>query len=210
MGPPTSSSATSPSTRSTRSCTATSPRSCSTVVVATRDLPTAETFARELPGRTQVRINAMTERKYYEELSQSNQVFQTAAVFIASIMAVGGMFGLMNTMFAAVSQRIKDIGVLRIVGYGRWQILASFLLESLLLAAVGGTLGILIGYLANGTEQTSFVSSGQGAGKTVVFAMIVNRAVLQTAIGFTLAMGVLGGLLPALSAMRQKPLEALR
>jgi putative ABC transport system permease protein len=64
--------------------------------------------------------------------------------------------------------------------------------------------------LVNGAEQTSFVSSGQGAGKTVVFTMIVNRTVLQMALGFTLAMGILGGLLPALSAMRQKPLEALR
>lgn len=180
------------------------------VVVTTKDAGTAEAFAKDLQNRTQVRINALPERKYYEEMSKTNQMFQAAAVFIASIMAVGGMFGLMNTMFAAVSQRIKDIGVLRIVGYGRWQILASFLLESLLLAAIGGALGVLIGYLVNGAEQTSFVSGGQGAGKTVVFTMIVDRTVLQTAIGFTLAMGVLGGLLPALSAMRLKPLDALR
>lgn len=180
------------------------------IVVTTKDANVAEKFAKGLQDRTQVRINALPERKYYEEMSKSNQVFQSAAMFIAIIMAVGGMFGLMNTMFAAVSQRVKDIGVLRIVGYSRWQILISFLLESLLLAAVGGVLGLLLGYVVNGTEQTSIVSGGQGSGKTVVFKMIVDRNVLIMAVQFTLTMGVLGGLLPALSAMRQKPLEALR
>jgi ABC-type antimicrobial peptide transport system permease subunit len=100
--------------------------------------------------------------------------------------------------------------VLRIIGYSRWQILISFLLESLLLAVVGGALGVLLGYAVHGAEQTSFVSGGQGTGKTVVFKMIVDEGVLQTAATFTLVMGLLGGLVPALSAMRQKPLEALR
>ncbi len=89
------------------------------VVVTTRDAATADTLARELQERTQIRINAMPERKYYEEMSKSIQIFLGAAIFVAIIMAVGGMAGLMNTMFAAVSQRSKDIGVLRILGYGR-------------------------------------------------------------------------------------------
>jgi ABC-type antimicrobial peptide transport system permease subunit len=116
----------------------------------------------------------------------------------------------MNTMFAAVSQRIKDIGVLRIVGYKRWQILGSFLIESMLLAIFGGGLGMLIGYLCNGMEQVGFMSAGQGGGKTIVFTMKVNWDVLKMGIGFTLVMGVLGGFLPSLAAMRQRPLEALR
>ncbi len=180
------------------------------VVVTTKDLATAEEFAKDLQSRTQVRINALTERKYYEEMSKSTNMFLWAAVFIAIIMAFGGLFGLMNTMFAAVSQRIKDIGVLRILGYKRWQILLSFLLESLLLALVGGTVGVLIGFAVNGVEQTGFMSTGQGGGKTVVFKMLVNQFVLLLAAGFTLAMGILGGLLPALSAMRLRPLESLR
>lgn len=182
-----------------------------TVVVTTRDLPTAEAFARELQDRVKmIRINTVTERKYYEELSKSNKMFEAAALFISVVFGLGAMFGLMTVMFAAVSQRIKDIGVLRILGYARWQILVSFLLESLLLALVGGGLGLLLGLAINGKEQTSFVSSGQGAGKTVVFTMIVNSTVLMYAAGFTLVMGVLGGLLPALSAMRLKVLDALR
>lgn len=181
------------------------------IVMTTPDIKTAEQFAVDLQNRVhQLRISAMTERKYYEEMSKNNQMFQGAALFIACIMAVGGMFGLMNTMFAAVSQRIKDIGVLRILGYNRWQILISFLLESLLLAVLGGTLGFFAGYLFNGVEQISYATSGQGGGKTVVFSMVVNQAVLLWAVAFTLGMGVLGGILPAWTAMRQRPLESLR
>jgi ABC-type antimicrobial peptide transport system permease subunit len=182
------------------------------IVVTTKDLPTAEKLAKELQSRVgQLKINAMTERKYYEEMAKSTDMFMVSATFIAIIMAVGGMFGLMNTMFAAVSQRIKDIGVLRILGFQRWQILHSFLLESLLLAVLGGALGLGLGWLVNGAEQTGYVSSGQGGGgKTVVFKMIVNTVVIQMAVGFTLFMGLIGGLLPSLTAMRLKVLDAVR
>ena len=79
-------------------------------------------------------------------------------------MAIGGVFGVMNTMFAAISQRIKDIGVLRILGFARWQVLASFFLEALILALVGGALGLALGSVSNGWTASSIVSSGQGGG----------------------------------------------
>jgi len=181
------------------------------VVVQTPNAATAQKFSEVLQDRQKdIRVNVLPERRYYEAMSESNQMFQVAALFIAIIMAIGGMFGLMNTMFAAVSQRIKDIGVLRIVGFRRWQILASFMLESLLLAIIGGGLGIAIGYLVNGIEQVGFMSAGQGGGKTVVFNMLVNKQVIITAAVFTLVMGLFGGFLPAFAAMRQRPLEALR
>lgn len=181
------------------------------IVVTTKDLPTAEKFTREIQDRVkEVRIHAMTERKYYEEMSKSNLMFEKAALFISFIFGLGAMFGLMTVMFAAVSQRIKDLGVLRILGYSRLQILICFLLESLLLAIVGGGLGLLAGLGLHGIEQTSFVSSGQGGGKTVVLNMTVNFTVISYAVGFIVMMGLLGGLLPALSAMRLKVLDAVR
>jgi ABC-type lipoprotein release transport system permease subunit len=181
------------------------------VVVQTKNAQDAEKFAKELQNRQKdVRVNVMPERRYYEEMSKTNQMFAGAAVFIAIIMAIGGMFGLMNTMFAAVSQRIKDIGVLRIVGYKRWQILGSFLIESMLLAVLGGGIGILVGLCFNDIEQVGFMSAGQGGGKTIVFTMKVSWDVLKMGIGFTVVMGLLGGFLPSLAAMRQRPLEALR
>jgi ABC-type lipoprotein release transport system permease subunit len=180
------------------------------VVIATPNARTAQLVAEAIRGDESVRVNAMTERKYYEEMSKGNAAFMFAALFIAAIMGVGGMFGLMNTMFAAVSQRLNDIGVLRVMGYTRVQVLLSFLLESLLLALVGGGVGLLLGYLANGVEQNGMISSGAGGGKFVVFKMVVDAWVLKWCVGFTLAMGLLGGLLPALSAMRLKLLDTLR
>lgn len=180
------------------------------IVVTTKDLPTAQAFSKNLQDRTPVRINAMPERKYYEEMAKINQIFLSAAIFIASIMAIGGMFGLTNTMFAAVSNRIKDIGVLRVLGFRSWQILLSFLLESLLIAAVAGGAGLALGSLVHGVEQSGIMTSGQGAGKLIVFEMVINQTVLSVAIGFIVAMGLLGGLLPAWSAMRLKVLDALR
>lgn len=181
------------------------------VVISTPDAASALSLAAKIKKDDSVRVNAMPERQYYEAMSKGNLMFKFAAVFIAIVMAAGGMFGLMNTMFAAVSQRIKDIGVLRILGYGRGQILLSFLMESLLLAVLGGGLGLLIGYAFNGVEQTGVMTAGQGGGmKLVVFKMVVDREVIGYAVGFTLAMGLLGGLLPALSAMRLKVLDCVR
>ncbi|HMP18315.1 MAG TPA: ABC transporter permease [Gemmatales bacterium] len=165
------------------------------------------TYYRNLPD---IKINALPEKDYYQKLTENTRTFQVSAIVIAAIMAVGGMFGLMNTMFAAIAQRIKDIGVLRIIGYSKLQILISFLMESMLIAILGGVLGILIGLGVNGIEQKGQLSSGQGGGKTVVFKMVVDREVIQVACIFTLAMGLLGGIIPAVSAMRVKPLDAVR
>ena len=131
-------------------------------------------------------------------------------VFITLVMAVGGVFGVMNTMFAAISQRTEDIGVLRVLGYARWQILSSFLLESLALGLVGGLLGCAIGSLCDGWAVTSIVGSHAGGAKFVVLQLAVTANTWILGLLLSLAMGVLGGLLPAISAMRLRPLEALR
>ena len=126
-------------------------------------------------------------------------------------MAIGGIFGVMNTMFAAVAQRIKDIGVLRILGFKRWQVLVSFLLESLVIALAGGLLGFGFGSLCNGWTATSVISQRPGGGgKTVMLRLVVDAQVLMAGAIFTLVMGRLGGLIPALSATRLKILDTLR
>jgi ABC-type lipoprotein release transport system permease subunit len=155
-------------------------------------------------------VQAQTEDEYYSKLSATNQQFLYAIVFVAAIMSVGGVFGVMNTMFAAISQRTRDIGVLRIMGFAPWQVLVSFFIESLWIALAGGLLGLAIGYLTDGYTASSIVSGGQGGGKSVVFKLVVDANILAVGMLFTLAMGGIGGLLPALSAMRLKPLEAIR
>jgi len=157
-----------------------------------------------------VAVNAQVERDYYASLSETNQQFTWAIGFVTVVMAIGGVFGVMNTMFAAISQRLKDIGVLRLLGYARWQILISFLLESLVIALVGGLLGCLLGSLSDGWTASSIVSGSSGGGKLVVMELSVDVWVWAVGIFLTLLMGGVGGLVPALSAMMKRPLEALR
>ncbi len=171
----------------------------------------AALFADHLKRRfSNPKVNALTESEYYAKLSENNRIFLYGAVGVAAVMALGGIFGVMNTMFAAVAQRIKDIGVLRILGFKRWQVLVSFMIESLAIAVAGGLLGLAIGSLCHGLQATSVISAGGGGGKTVILRLVVDAQVLMAGAIFTLVMGRLGGLIPALSATRLKVLDALR
>jgi ABC-type antimicrobial peptide transport system permease subunit len=116
----------------------------------------------------------------------------------------------MNTMFAAISQRTGDIGVLRLLGFARWHVLVAFLLESLTIGLLGGLLGCALGSMADGWNATSIVGGTHGGGKSVVLQLAISPDIIAGGILLTLAMALLGGLLPAISAMRLKPLEALR
>ncbi len=155
------------------------------------------------------KVNAQSEVEYYQSLSQNNRTFLVAIIVVAGIMAIGGVFGVMNTMFASIVQRIKDIGVMRIIGFKRWQVLVSFLIESMGIALIGGLLGLVVGSLCNGASATSQVSSGQ-ASKTIILKLAVDAKVLMAGLLFVFVMGRLGGLMPSLSAMRLKILESLR
>jgi ABC-type lipoprotein release transport system permease subunit len=164
------------------------------------------------------RVRAVPETRYYEDLAKSNSQLMYMVTMVALIMSLGGIIGVMLVMFAAISQRIKDIGVMRVVGYKRWQILVSFMLESLAIAIIGGLLGVVLILLANGFASafgdgitvTSNVSAGQGSGKTVVTKLVFGTDVLAGGILFTIVMGRLGGLLPSVGAMRLGILESLR
>lgn len=156
-------------------------------------------------------VNALTETNFFKSLSQTNLQLLIGTMVVAAVMGFGGVMGVMNTMFAAISQRVRDIGMLRLLGFSRWRILVSFLVESLLIALLGGLVGCLIGYMFNGYKVTSIVSSGNGpAGKAVVFRIVVDWGVIGIGLMLSMMMGFFGGLIPALSAMRFKPLESLR
>jgi putative ABC transport system permease protein len=182
-----------------------------TLLLRTADADTARRLKDFLTNDyAKVAVNARIEREHYAEMSETSQQFTWAIGFVTVVMAVGGVFGVMNTMFAAISQRIKDIGVLRLLGYARWQILVSFLLESLVIALIGGLLGCALGSLADGVTASSVVTGHSGGGKFVVMELEVDAWVWAVGIFLTLLMGGIGGLAPALSAMRLRPLEALR
>jgi len=179
----------------------------------------AETFAYHLSKNfANPRVRALPEPRYYEDLAKSNSQLMFMVVVVAIIMALGGVIGVMLVMFAAISQRIKDVGVMRVVGYKRWQILVSFMLESLAIALLGGLIGVLLILLVNGVATafwggltvTSTVTGGQGGGKTVVTKLFFGYDIVTSGILFTIVMGRLGGLLPSVGAMRLGILESLR
>jgi ABC-type lipoprotein release transport system permease subunit len=188
------------------------PSTISSVAIRTGSADKAAEVARYLrEDFKDAKLLPQTETEYYSKLQGTNLQFTVAIGFFTFFMAIGGIFGVMNTMFAAISQRTKDIGVMRILGYARWQILISFLIESLVIALAGGLLGCALGFLSDGWTATSIVGSGQGGfGKTVILRLVVDANILAVGMILTLAMGLLGGLLPSLSAMRLRPLEALR
>jgi ABC-type lipoprotein release transport system permease subunit len=172
----------------------------------------ARVFAAHLKTRASPKSNAMAEVDYYARLQETNKQFLYAIIGATMVMAIGGVFGVMVVMFAAISRRTKDIGVMRILGFKRWQLLVSFLLESLAIAVFGGVLGCILGYfVADGRKASSIVSSGPGGGgKFVALTMNVDWNIILLGMLFALIMGRIGGLVPALSAMRLKILDTLR
>ncbi len=155
-------------------------------------------------------VNAIVETDYFDSLNQLNKQFLYAIIFVTIILSVGGVFGVMNTMFAAISQRMKDIGVLRLLGYRRRSVLICFLLESVLIAMIGGLMGVALGSLSDGWTASSIVGSGQGGGKFVVLRLTVDAQVVAVGCLLSLMLGFIGGLVPSLNAMRLSALEALR
>lgn len=185
--------------------------SYTTVVLKTLDRETAAIAAVDIvKNYKKSALQAFVETEYYEKLNSTNKQFLVAIMFVAVIVAIGGIFGIMNTMFAAISQRSNDIGVLRIIGFAPWQILFSFFLEAIILAIFGGALGCLVGSFADGFTASSIMSSGAGGGKSILLKLTVDLKMIVGGMLFSVVMGMVGGLIPALGAMRLKPLDSLR
>jgi putative ABC transport system permease protein len=185
--------------------------SYSSFVVEIKDPARMKLAVEALKNMGTTAFNVTPEREYYAKMTTTNDQFRFTAIFIAIVMAIGGVLGVMITMFAAVSQRAKDIGVLRLLGFARWQILMSFMLEALAYGVIGGVLGVAIGSLCNGISVSSIVSSGPGGGgKGVVLQMSVNAALMMAGFVFAVVMSAIGGFVPAVFAMRLRPLESLR
>lgn len=186
--------------------------SYSSFVVRVKDVAKTKAAAEALKKIGTASFEVKTEREYYAGMSTTNKQFSVVFYFITAVMAIGGVLGVMITMFAAVSQRAKDIGVLRLLGYARWQILSSFMLETLAIGLCGGILGAAIGWLLfNGWTVSSIVSSGPGGGgKGIVIKLVVDLALMGSGVAFAIVMAAIGGFLPAVFAMRLRPLESLR
>src|SRR5271169_1471673 len=164
-------------------------------------------FDKDLRANPQFQLQADAERQYYENLAGPTAgALMGLAVFVAVVMGIGAVFGAMNTMYAIVSQRTREMGTLRALGFSRFSILFSFVMESMLLAAVGGLLGCLVALPMNGYTA----GTGTNAFSELAFAFKVTPPLLLFGMGFAVLMGIVGGLLPALRASRMPITRALR
>jgi len=153
-------------------------------------------------------LEAMTETEWSDKQSQFLSIFVTAlGVIISFFFAIGAIIGAMITMYASIANRQQEIGTLRAIGFRRRHVLLSFILESVLLALTGGVLGCLaaLGMSFVKFSILNFVTFSQ-----MVFKFHATPSVFGVALVFTVGMGVLGGLLPAMRAARMSPVEAMR
>ena len=155
-----------------------------------------------------IQIDAHRESEFYASQSQLlGSLLRFLAIMITSIMAVGAVFGAVNTMYAAVSSRTPEIAVLLTLGFHPRSVLASFLAESALIAFLGGVVGCLLALPINGvvTSTTNWASFSE-----IAFAFRVTPKLLLAGVIFAVVMGVLGGFFPARRASRLPVVQALR
>jgi putative ABC transport system permease protein len=166
-----------------------------------------QTLIREINDDRRLNCSAMTETDYYAGQMSSGAPVKYMGLIVAIIMAVGSSFAAMNTMYAAVARRVREIGTLRVLGFPRGSILVSFFLESLLLSALGGILGCLLVLPLNGitTGIGNFVTFSETS-----FDFRVTPAIMTAGCAFALLMGTLGGFFPARMAAKKEILNALR
>jgi putative ABC transport system permease protein len=154
-----------------------------------------------------LKLEGVLETDYYAKQTSSGAPIKVIGIVVGFIMAIGSIFAAMNTMYAAVAYRGREIATLRVIGFSRPAILTSFVLESLLLALLGAAAGILLMLPFNGMQTGT---SNAVTFSEVVFALRITPQVAGYAIAFALIMGFVGGLAPAWHAARQNILNALR
>jgi putative ABC transport system permease protein len=179
----------------------------SSALVQATDAVAAQALVNSISQDQQLNMDAELETAYYEAQQSSGALIKGLGWFVAIVMAVGSCFAAMNTMYAAVARRSKEIGTLRVLGFSRLSILASFFTESVLLALLGGLIGCLLVLPLHGmtTGVGNFLTFSE-----TDFNLTLTPRILMGGMVFAIIMGALGGLFPAWNAARKEILVALR
>jgi len=171
------------------------------------DAISAEALKNRVSDDQRLKLEGLIETDYYAKQTSSGAPIKVIGFVVAFIMAIGSIFAAMNTMYAAVAYRGREIATLRVIGFSRPAILTSFVLESLMLALLGAFAGILLMLPFNGMQTGT---SNAVTFSEVVFSLRITPEVALAAVIFALVMGFFGGLAPAWHAARQNILNALR
>ena len=178
------------------------------VLLRAQDQNALTALSKRITDDPKLHLKALSERNFYEEQQGiASGALKILAGFISFIMAVGAGFAGMNTMYAAVARRTKEIGTLRVLGFSRSSILIAFLLESVAIAVFGAAIGIVLALPLN------FVSTGTSNFATfseIAFNFKVTFDLMIFALIFGAIIGLVGSLLPSIRASRFKIVDALR
>ena len=155
----------------------------------------------EIGRSDQMGLRALTEAEYYRGYSEMFRNFAAIGVFMALVITLRGLMIGMNTMYTAIRGRVREIGMLQVVGFSKRAILSGLLGESLVLALVGGALGCALGSAINGVPMK--VTMG-------VFVMRVDAQVIGGGMVLAVLIGILGAYLPARGVLRLRMVEAMR
>jgi putative ABC transport system permease protein len=179
----------------------------SSMLLRAQDEIAADALIKRISSDQRMNVEAQTEKSYYDAQTSSGLPITVLGIFVSVIMAVGSSFAAMNTMFAAVARRAREIGTLRVLGFSRGSILFSFFAESVLLSALGGLIGCLLVLPLNGV--TTGVGNFQTFSETS-FNFAVTPQIMALGVCFAVLLGAVGGFFPAHSASRKEILTALR
>jgi putative ABC transport system permease protein len=176
------------------------------LVVRMADPAAIPDFDRTIRADPQMQLQAVQERKYYEDQAGPVAAGLTGlTTFVAIVMGIGAVFGAMNTMYAIVAARTREIGTLRALGFSRRSVLFSFVIESVFLALLGGVIGVLMALPANNLGGATGVGFAE-----LAFAFKITPQAIAVGLAFAAVMGLIGGLLPAARAARLPITSALR
>lgn len=183
----------------------------SAIFVRASDSDAAARYIETVKGDQRLKLEGKTEKKYYEEQMVTGAPIKILAILVGIFTAVGASFGAMNTMYAQVAARTREIGTLRAIGFSRRSVLASFVIESLILCAAGGVIGTLFAFLVFNflvTKPTGTMNFRTFS--EILFNFRLTPPLLIGGVVFSLTMGLLGGFFPAWRAARLKIVNALR
>jgi len=168
-----------------------------------------EQFKDSLTTNPQLKVTVRREQELLtEQSSMLTSFIKTVGFSIAALMALGALFGALNTMYTAVPARTREIATLRALGFGASPVIVSVLFESILLALIGGSIGAAAAYFAFDGFKTATINWQTFS--QIAFAFAVTPRLLMTAILWAIGIGLIGGLFPAIRAARLPIASGLR
>ena len=179
------------------------------VTVKLADPKAFDAFKTELEANPQLKVDVSTTLDYFSKQSEGMSTFLTIiGIVVGSIMAIGAIFGALNCMFAAVAARAREIATLRAIGFRGLPVVVAVMLETMLLALLGGVIGGLLAWLVFNGYSASTLAAGS-VGK-LSFELRVSAGLLWVGLLWALTIGFIGGLFPAVRAARLPVTTALR